>query len=463
MTDTTKPDVLTLSETNVVDFVKTTMNGNSIAYSDGMALVLIIDRLSNLVSQFAEAKTRAESRIVELEPLEKNLRYEAQTYLSDLSRLRKQSAALVEVAKKWRKLTTESSCLGKQLSEVEAARSLIKEIDALASFAETEAGERTSITDSKRLNWLDQHCAFVADSEYALGPYKIGELRKLADAGILTDKIKSEMDKAKVVKPTTAPRPDVARFDVYRCECDSKARWVADGDRIVACFNSKGKTDSICAFISRLADGRENGHRLMKVQDPAERDSIIEKAFGKGGTEEGWGGPIDSTAGGQVDPCDYGSDSHNLVPTENTDPRHAAISNLAFLLSVIRSGEQLSEAEKNAIRKTIENLKAAMIPVNTSPPPPPADAVADRAALIQVIRQREAEVGTLKYRIEMLKKRNPAIPPIDETRVREIVLETFIELKKTHPDRSWLGAAMSELAALKSDSKAAELRAKGGA
>ena len=39
----------------------------------------------------------------------------------------------------------------------------------------------------ERLNWLDQHCAFVADYEYNLGPFKRGELRLLADAGISAD------------------------------------------------------------------------------------------------------------------------------------------------------------------------------------------------------------------------------------------------------------------------------------
>lgn len=43
------------------------------------------------------------------------------------------------------------------------------------------------ITDTERLDWLDRHCAFVADPEYKIGPYKVGELRLMADEGILTD------------------------------------------------------------------------------------------------------------------------------------------------------------------------------------------------------------------------------------------------------------------------------------
>jgi hypothetical protein len=35
-----------------------------------------------------------------------------------------------------------------------------------------------------RLDWLDYHCSFVADDCFNLGPFKPGELRKLADAGM---------------------------------------------------------------------------------------------------------------------------------------------------------------------------------------------------------------------------------------------------------------------------------------
>lgn len=49
--------------------------------------------------------------------------------------------------------------------------------------------------DTKRLDWLDKHCAFVADSEYCIGPYKIGELRKMADDGIGIDAARGELPK----------------------------------------------------------------------------------------------------------------------------------------------------------------------------------------------------------------------------------------------------------------------------
>ena len=54
-------------------------------------------------------------------------------------------------------------------------------VDVIAELThKTEALELAEL----RLDWLDHHTAFVADGEYNIGPYKIGELRKMADAGI---------------------------------------------------------------------------------------------------------------------------------------------------------------------------------------------------------------------------------------------------------------------------------------
>lgn len=44
------------------------------------------------------------------------------------------------------------------------------------------------LKDKERLDWLDLHTAFVADGEYLIGPYKKGELRKMADDGLAADK-----------------------------------------------------------------------------------------------------------------------------------------------------------------------------------------------------------------------------------------------------------------------------------
>lgn len=43
------------------------------------------------------------------------------------------------------------------------------------------------ILERERLGWLDMHCSFVADAEYNLGPFKPGELKQLADAGLAED------------------------------------------------------------------------------------------------------------------------------------------------------------------------------------------------------------------------------------------------------------------------------------
>lgn len=59
-----------------------------------------------------------------------------------------------------------------------------------------EANERlyqALILEQKRMNWLDQNRSFVADYKYNLGPFKIGELRKLADAGLAADKKKDHI------------------------------------------------------------------------------------------------------------------------------------------------------------------------------------------------------------------------------------------------------------------------------
>lgn len=39
----------------------------------------------------------------------------------------------------------------------------------------------------REMEWLDQHCSFVADHPYNFGPFKRGELRMLAQAGIAVD------------------------------------------------------------------------------------------------------------------------------------------------------------------------------------------------------------------------------------------------------------------------------------
>ncbi len=56
-----------------------------------------------------------------------------------------------------------------------------------AAGPESDPQVETPTLDSRRLDWLDQHCAFVADQEYNIGPFAIGELRQMADAGLAAD------------------------------------------------------------------------------------------------------------------------------------------------------------------------------------------------------------------------------------------------------------------------------------
>jgi len=43
----------------------------------------------------------------------------------------------------------------------------------------------------REMTWLDHHCSFVADYEYNVGPFKIGELRLLAQAGLKADETRA--------------------------------------------------------------------------------------------------------------------------------------------------------------------------------------------------------------------------------------------------------------------------------
>lgn len=70
-----------------------------------------------------------------------------------------------------------------------------------------------------------------------------------------------------------------------------------------------------------------------------------------------------------------------LTPTPNTDIRHEAAGNLAFLLSVIRCGESLSEAEESNVRRVIEGLGVTPVPPGMDIMPqvqPPSSAMMPR-------------------------------------------------------------------------------------
>ena len=57
--------------------------------------------------------------------------------------------------------------------------------DGLRSGADGLNSHRRQLDRERaRLDWLDYNCSFVADSHFNLGPFKPGQLRELADAGI---------------------------------------------------------------------------------------------------------------------------------------------------------------------------------------------------------------------------------------------------------------------------------------
>lgn len=56
---------------------------------------------------------------------------------------------------------------------------------------------------------------------------------------------------------------------------------------------------------------------------------------------------------------------HSQTPVPNDDIRHAAAGNLAYLLSVIRSGEKLHENEEAHVRKIIEQLELESVAATT--------------------------------------------------------------------------------------------------
>lgn len=62
-----------------------------------------------------------------------------------------------------------------------------------------EAEWKELVQDKQRLDWIDKHCSFVPDAEYLIKPYKIGELRKMADDGIAQETCIC-MDCGKVIK-----------------------------------------------------------------------------------------------------------------------------------------------------------------------------------------------------------------------------------------------------------------------
>lgn len=51
-----------------------------------------------------------------------------------------------------------------------------------------ECLEAAACALKQEMDWLDLHCSVVADHPYKLGPFRVGGLRLLAQAGLAADK-----------------------------------------------------------------------------------------------------------------------------------------------------------------------------------------------------------------------------------------------------------------------------------
>ena len=60
---------------------------------------------------------------------------------------------------------------------------ITKALKAYGDERVEEAGQ-----DSRRMDWIDKNASFVCNESYNIGPYGVGELRKMADDGIAQDR-----------------------------------------------------------------------------------------------------------------------------------------------------------------------------------------------------------------------------------------------------------------------------------
>lgn len=170
-----------------------------------------------------------------------------------------------------RVLTAED--LRRILDQLPAARGFsfsFLELNQAVAFANTllSATPPTEPTaDTQRLDWLDQHCAFVADSQFNIGPYKIGELRKMADDGI--------EQSARLKEPTKPEQEWEERTGVHakhegwkRSEC--QFRWGTSGEwAILTTENDPDDQDGFYpqCFYRRRQPRQESGERGTDISE----------------------------------------------------------------------------------------------------------------------------------------------------------------------------------------------------
>jgi len=84
-----------------------------------------------------------------------------------------------------------ASGIGGDLDTVIAVKDVVNHALSSPTIKAEVARLEEQVKDTERLNWIDQNASFVCNEPYRIGPYKVGELRKMADDGIAQDKHKS--------------------------------------------------------------------------------------------------------------------------------------------------------------------------------------------------------------------------------------------------------------------------------
>lgn len=115
-------------------------------------------------------------------------------------------------------------------------------------------------SDTERLNWLDQHCAFVADSEFRIGPYKVGELRKMADDGIAQSAILNSTSRKDL--PTIKELEDMLSSDKNE---EAERMWRALKDRCECAFGPSVRENFI-AVVSAGLYAVDAARHLLRVE-----------------------------------------------------------------------------------------------------------------------------------------------------------------------------------------------------
>ena len=147
--------------------------------------------------------------------------------------------------------------------------------------------------DTARLNWLDKYCSFVADSQFNIGPYKVGELRKMADDGIALEKKVGScvhcQDFPHCRKEKNEPFYGVLGCGCSNCQCDKTVKGIRKAPEARVDWEIFGQ-HNLEDIFKRRSSWKDGRHWIDLVGLDKELNSIAAKfisdAFEKG-REEG--------------------------------------------------------------------------------------------------------------------------------------------------------------------------------